>query len=59
MEEHGQASSPLEVDRLCLQVGSYLDRVSTGSGSDLVSEQHAISKRFDFHGLPGRYRSLY
>ena len=38
---------------LCLKSGEpFLDRVSTGSGSDLVSDQHAIfPKDFDSHGF--------
>jgi len=39
---------------------SHLDGVSTGSGSDLVSEQCArLLNDFDSVVLPGRYRSLY
>src|SRR5215208_8538986 len=38
---------------LCLKSRkSFLDRVSTGSGSDLVSDKHAIFPNdFDSHGL--------
>jgi hypothetical protein len=37
-----------------------LEEVSTGSGSDLVSDEHAIFlKFFDSDRSPGRYRSLY
>jgi len=36
--------------------GSHLDRVSTGSGSDLNSDQHAIVLTIlDSHRRPGRY----
>jgi len=39
---------------------SFLDRVSTGSGSDLVGDQRAIfSNDFDSHRRSGRCRSLY
>ena len=39
---------------------SGLDTVSTGSDSDLVSDQHAILPTIlEFHRRPGRYRSLY
>ena len=46
---------------LCLKSPkSFLDTVSTGSGSGLVSDQHAIFRSFLTPKVsPGRYRSLY
>jgi hypothetical protein len=38
----------------------FRDRVSTGSGSDLVSDQHATFVTIlEFHGLTRSLRSLY
>ena len=52
MVEHEQLSL-IHLTGLCLKSPkSFLDRVSTGSGSDLVSDQHAIFLIvLDSHGL--------